>query len=435
MTRFLSPENPNLGDAPAWYDDVRHIWLPYTQMKTTATPLPVASTEGSRITLSDGRELIDGIASWWTACHGYNHPHIRQALIEQLATMPHVMLGGLVHEPALRLARRLADLTPGSLERVFFSESGSVSVEVAMKIAIQYHRQRGHAGRTRFVSFLGGYHGDTLGTMAVADPEEGMHSLFKGVLREEKVVTLPRTPDEMREFASALVRERDSIAAVLIEPRVQGAGGMLFHDPEVLQGIRRACDEADVLLIADEIFVGFGRLGELFACNSAGVVPDIMTLSKALTGGTLPLAATVVAREVFAAFWSERSEDALMHGPTYMGNALACAAANASLDLFETEDRVEEARSMESTLEEHLAPLRNVAGVRDVRCLGAIGVVQLEKPGDLESLKARFVREGVWVRPFRDIVYVTPALNMNEADLHTLLGAVDRGVRGHLSGG
>lgn len=432
MTRFLSPENPNLRDAPAWYDDVRHIWLPYTQMKTTATPLPVASTQGSRITLSDGRELIDGIASWWTACHGYNHPHIRAALTEQLQAMPHVMLGGLVHEPALRLARRLAELTPGSLERVFFSESGSVSVEVAMKIAIQYQRQRGHAGRTRFVSFLGGYHGDTLGTMAVADPEEGMHALFKGVLREEKVVSLPRTPEQMREFTNALMRERESIAAVLIEPRVQGAGGMLFHDAEVLQGIRRACDKADVLLIADEIFVGFGRLGELFACEGAGVTPDIMTLSKALTGGTLPLAATVVAREVFAAFWSERSEDALMHGPTYMGNALACAAANASLDLFEREGRVEQARSMESELEAGLAPLRKVAGVRDVRCLGAIGVVQLEEAGDLEALKARFIQEGVWVRPFRDIVYVTPALNIDEADLHTLLVAVERGVREHL---
>ena len=432
MTRLLSPANPNLGDAPAWYDDVSHVWLPYTQMKTTAAPLPVASTRGSRITLSDGRELIDGIASWWTACHGYNHPHIRAVLTEQLATMPHVMLGGLVHEPALRLARRLADITPGNLERVFFSESGSVSVEVAMKIAIQYQRQRGHTGRTRFVSFLGGYHGDTLGTMAVADPEEGMHALFNGVLREEVVVALPRTPDEMHAFSSALLRDRDSIAAVLIEPRVQGAGGMLFHDPEVLRGVRKACDEADVLMIADEIFVGFGRLGALFACESADVTPDIMTLSKALTGGTLPLAATVVAGDVFAAFWSERTQDALMHGPTYMGNALACAAANASLDLFEQEPRVEQARAMQAILELGLAPLRRVAGVRDVRCLGAIGVVQLDEPGDLEKLKADFIRQGVWVRPFRDIVYVTPALNIDAGDLDALLEAVRRGVAEHL---
>ena len=317
-----------------------HIWLPYTQMKTTPAPLAAARTEGSRIILADGRVLIDGIASWWTACHGYNHPHIAAAVAQQLQIMPHVMLGGLVHEPALTLAARLAALLPGDLSRVFFSESGSVAVEVAMKMATQYWLNQNIRGRTKFVAFKGGYHGDTLATMAVCDPEEGMHALFAGALPEHFINDLPRYEASMAALEALLERHAGEIAGILVEPLVQGAGGMIFHDPQVLRRLRAAADRFGTLLIFDEIFTGFGRTGTMFACEAGDVVPDIITLGKGLTGGTLPLAATVASAKIFDAFWSDDAAKALMHGPTYMGNALACAAANASLDLFETEPRL-----------------------------------------------------------------------------------------------
>ncbi|MEM6959091.1 MAG: adenosylmethionine--8-amino-7-oxononanoate transaminase [Myxococcota bacterium] len=421
--------HPLVSEAPPWYEaGLPHIWLPYTQMKTTPAPLPVRSASGSRITLSNGRELIDGIASWWTACHGYAHPALVAAMQAQLAQLPHMMFGGLVHEPALKLAARLAQLLPGDLSRTFFSDSGSVSVEVAMKVAIQHHRQAGHRERNRFVSFLGGYHGDTLGTMAVADPEEGMHALFRPVLRREHVVPLPKTPATQADFARFLQREKD-IAAVVIEPRVQGAGGMRFHSAETLRAIADACTKAGVLLIADEIFVAFGRTGSLFACETAGVTPDIITLSKALTGGMSPLAATVVRESVAESFWSDDPMDALMHGPTYMAHALGCAAANASLDLFEREPRIAQVAAIEAQLREGLEPLRELHNVADVRVLGAIGVVQLEDPGDLEHWKLALLKEGVWVRPFRDILYLTPALTIDESDLEALIGAIGRVLR------
>ncbi|MEM9189518.1 MAG: adenosylmethionine--8-amino-7-oxononanoate transaminase [Myxococcota bacterium] len=426
----VPPPHPLLSAVPEWYaHGLPHIWLPYTQMATTPAPLPVRSVLGSRIVLEDGRELIDGIASWWTACHGYRHPRLVEAMKAQLDAVPHVMFGGLVHAPALRLASRLAALLPGDLSRVFFSESGSVSVEVAMKVALQYHRLRGRPERHRFVSFLGGYHGDTLGTMAVADPEEGMHTLFQHVLRKEQVVPLPSTAAEVAEFRAMLLRERDEIAAVLIEPLVQGAGGMRFHSVDMLRAIAAACRDADVLFIADEIFVAFGRTGAMFATAEADVTPDIITLSKALTGGTAPLAATVVREELADAFWTDDPEDALMHGPTYMGHALGCAAANASLDLFESEPRLVEARAMETRLEEGLGDLRSLERVVDVRCRGAIGVVQLEHLADVESWKQALIRAGVWVRPFGNIVYVTPALNIPDEDLTTLLEGVAATVR------
>jgi adenosylmethionine-8-amino-7-oxononanoate aminotransferase len=305
-------------------------------MKTAPAPLAVARTEGARIILEDGRELVDGIASWWTACHGYNHPHIRQAVSEQLARAPHVMFGGLAHEPAYRLATRLAKLLPGDLDHVFFAESGSVAVEIAMKMALQFWINRGVEGRTRFVSFLGGYHGDTLATMTICDPEEGMHGLFAGVMPSQHVVALPRDADSEAALDRLLADKGHEIAGIIVEPRVQGAGGMLLHDDEVLRTLRRVADRHGQLLIFDEIFTGFGRTGDLFACTGSKVIPDIVTLSKALTGGTLPLSAAISCRKVFDAFWSDDAGAALMHGPTYMANPLACAAANASLDLFET---------------------------------------------------------------------------------------------------
>jgi adenosylmethionine---8-amino-7-oxononanoate aminotransferase len=415
----------NIEGLPDWYAaGLGHIWLPYAQMRTARPPLPVCRTQGCRIVLSDGRELIDGIASWWTACHGYNHPHIRVAVERQLALMPHVMFGGLTHEPALTLARRLAELLPGDLSRVFFSESGSVAVEIAMKMAVQFWLNRGMVGRTRFVAFRGGYHGDTTGPMAVCDPDSGMHALFAGLLPQHFIVDLPQDEESEAALAQLLDRHAGEIAGILVEPLVQGAGGMLFHDVAVLRRLRAAADRHDLLLIFDEIFTGFGRTGSLFACQAAAVVPDIITLSKALTGGTLPLAATVATSKVFEAFWSEDPARALMHGPTYMGNALACAAANASLDLFEREPRLRQIADIAQALAQGLAPCRGMPGVKDVRVQGAIGVVELERIDNLGALRARFVAEGVFIRPFGTTVYLTPAYTISPEELATLTGAV-----------
>ena len=416
---------------PAWYETgLPHIWLPYTQMKTANPPLAAELTRGSRIVLADGRELVDGIASWWTAVHGYNHPHIVGALRAQAAAMPHVMLGGLVHEPVLTLAARLCAITPGNLERVFFSDSGSVAVEVAMKMAVQYWLNRNIRGRTKFLAFRGGYHGDTIGTMAVCDPEEGMHSLFTGLLPEHHVVDLPRDEASIAAFDAFLERHAHALAGIMVEPLVQGAGGMLFHEPAVLRRLRAAADRYELLLVFDEIFTGFGRTGTLFACEQAQVAPDILTLGKALTGGAVPLAATLASARVFDAFWSDDPAHALMHGPTFMGNALACAAANASLDLFEREDRLAAAAAISAGLQEGLRPCLGLDHVRDVRVKGAIGVVELDRIANLNDLKARLVAEGVWVRPFRNIVYLTPALTIGAADLKTLTDAVVKVVAG-----
>jgi adenosylmethionine-8-amino-7-oxononanoate aminotransferase len=395
-------------------------------MKTARAPLPVRSASGVRLTLEDGRELIDGLASWWTACHGYGHPHIAEAVRRQLELMPHVMFGGLAHEPAYRLATRLAALLPGSLDHVFFAESGSVAVEIAMKMALQAWINRGVAGRTRFLAFRGGYHGDTLATMTVCDPEEGMHALFAGVLPAQLIADLPVDAASTAALDALLAREGGTIAAMLVEPLVQGAGGMLFHTPEVLKTLRKLADRHGVLLIFDEIFTGFGRTGTMFAMQQAGIEPDIVTLSKALTGGTLPLSAAIASREVFDAFWSDDPGAALMHGPTYMANPLACAAANASLDLFETGDWAESVARIETGLAAGLAPARGLPGVADVRVMGAIGVVAFAAPVDVGGLCARFAALGVWVRPMGQVVYLTPALVMNDTDLARLTGAVVR---------
>ncbi|WP_241083652.1 adenosylmethionine--8-amino-7-oxononanoate transaminase [Achromobacter xylosoxidans] len=402
----------------------RHIWLPYAQMKTATPPLPVVRSHGSRLELADGRQLIDGVASWWTACHGYNHPHIARALREQLDAMPHVMFGGLTHEPALTLARRLAGLLGPGLDRVFYTDSGSVAVEVAMKMAVQFWLNQGERGRSRFLAFRGGYHGDTLGTMAVCDPDEGMHSLFRGMLAEHDIVDLPRDDAAMARLDAFLETRGPQLAGILVEPLMQGAGGMLLHEPQVLRRLRRLADRHGLLLIFDEIFTGFGRTGTMFAFEQAGARPDIITLSKALTGGTLPLAATVASSRVFDAFWSDDPSHALMHGPTFMGNAMACAAANASLDLFESEPRLAQAQALSVALARGLAPCRELPWVRDVRVLGAIGVVELDRIEDREALKRRLVEAGVWVRPFGNVVYLTPALTIAADELDTLMRAV-----------
>jgi adenosylmethionine-8-amino-7-oxononanoate aminotransferase len=415
---------------PGWYaGGLEHIWLPYAQMKTATPPLPVVATQGSRIVLADGRKLVDGIASWWTACHGYNHPHIQQSVARQIKKMPHVMFGGLVHEPAMTLAQRLVRLLPGDLTRVFFSDSGSVAVEVALKMAVQYWINRGVNGRSRFIAFKGGYHGDTTGAMAVSDAEDGMHSLFAGLLPQNYIIELPDNDKSTAALDSFLAQRADDIAGIIVEPMVQGAGGMRFHDAAVLKALRMLADKYDVLLIFDEIFTGFGRTGTMFACEAASVKPEIITLSKALTGGTLPLAATVATKKVFDAFWSDDPKKGLMHGPTYMGNALACAAANASLDLFEREPRLQQVADVSAGLLQGLGSCRNLPGVKDVRVTGAIGVVEMERIENVNALRARFVEEGVFVRPFGHVIYLTPAYTITSDELKMLTDAVVKVVR------
>ena len=417
------------GEGPAWYQTgIAHVWLPYAQMKAVRPPLPVVRTQGCRIVLADGRELVDGIASWWTACHGYNHPHIREAVERQLTLMPHVMFGGLAHEQALTLARRLAARMPGDLTRVFFSDSGSVAVEVAMKMAVQFWLNQGVRTRKKFLAFTRAYHGDTTGAMAVSDSDVGMHAMFRGLLPEQYVIDLPENAESAAALARFLERHADELAGIIVEPLVQGAGGMRFHDPPVLRRLRDAADRYQLLLIFDEIFTGFGRTGTLFACETADVTPDIVTLSKALTGGTLPLAATLARARVFDEFWSDDPKHALMHGPTFMANPLGCAAANASLDLFESEPRLQQVAAIASTLERGLAPCRDLPGVKEVRVKGAIGVVELERIDDLDGLCARFLGEGVFVRPFGSIVYLTPAFTIGEDELARLTDAVTKVV-------
>jgi adenosylmethionine-8-amino-7-oxononanoate aminotransferase len=425
-------KNKGIGVSPDWYaTGIERTWLPYAQMKTAAPPLAVVATHGCRIMLADGRELIDGIASWWTACHGYNHPHIRAAVERQLAEMPHVMFGGMVHEPALTLARRLTELlAPSGLDRVFFSDSGSVAVEVALKMAVQYWINKGVRGRNKIVAFRGGYHGDTSGAMAVSDPEGSMHAAFRGLLPEQILVDLPVDAESAAALDTVLAQWADKIAAIIVEPLVQGAGGMRFHAPRVLHTLRALADRYELLLIFDEIFTGFLRTGAMFAFQDAGVAPDIVTLSKALTGGTLPLAATVASRKVFEAFWSDDPTKALMHGPTFMANPLACAAANASLDLFEREPRRDQVAKISAALRHGLEPCRTLPGIKDVRVKGAIGVVELDHIENLNGLRQRFIAEGVFVRPFGTVIYLAPAFTIAEDELGSLIDAIRRVLAG-----
>lgn len=401
-----------------------HIWLPYTQMQNAAEPLRASHTAGSRIILDDGRELIDAVASWWTACHGYNHPHIVMAMEKQLHAMPHVMFGGLVHEPAEKLAARLAVMLPGPLNRVFFADSGSVAVEVAMKMAVQFGLNQRDTGRTRFLSFRDGYHGDTLAAMSVTDPDEGMHSLFRGYLPEQVIAPIPRDEASSAAFRQLLDEHRHEIAAVIVEPLVQCAGGMKMHDGATLKVIADAAKDAGVLLICDEIAVNFGRAGTLFAHTQAGIAPDIICLGKALTGGAINLAATVATADVFDAFLSDQAEAALMHGPTYMGSPLACAAANASLDLFDSEPRLQQVATIEAQLKRDLAPLTSLPGVVDIRIKGAIGAIEVADLHNLDWLKAQFVATGIWLRPFGNVIYTMPPFTITPDELSAITGAI-----------
>jgi adenosylmethionine-8-amino-7-oxononanoate aminotransferase len=403
----------------------QHIWLPYTQMQTAPVSQAVVGAEGCRIRLADGRELIDGISSWWSACHGYGHPHIQQAVEKQLKTLPHIMFGGLAHEPAYRLAKRLIDFTPAGLNRVFFADSGSVAVEVAMKMAVQYWRNQHKPNKTKFVCFRNGYHGDTLGAMSLSDPEQNYHHAFRNALQMQFLVDIPTDEYMFADFDSLLKDWGNQIAGCIIEPLVQGAGGMKFHSADILAEIRRICAKHQVLFIADEIATGFGRTGYLFACDEAGICPDIMTLGKALTGGTMTLAATLATEEIFAAFLGDSIENAFMHGPTYMANPLACAAANASLDLFEQEPRLAQVEQIESQLRRELEPCQHLKGVVDVRVKGAIGVVQLDAATmDIAWFRKRFLELGVWLRPIEDIIYIAPPFVIATEELSALTLAI-----------
>ncbi|MFD6419470.1 adenosylmethionine--8-amino-7-oxononanoate transaminase [Streptomyces sp. NPDC060194] len=410
--------------------DRKHVWHPYGPMPGRQEPLVVESASGVRLRLADGRELVDGMASWWSAIHGYNHPVLNAAAVGQLGRMSHVMFGGLTHEPAVRLAKRLVDITPEGLEHVFLCDSGSVSVEVAVKMALQYQRSLGRPEKHRLLTWRGGYHGDTWQPMSVCDPEGGMHGLWAGRLPRQVFVDAP--PAEYDEAYAELLRaavaaHAGELAAVIVEPVVQGAGGMRFHDPAYLRVLREACDAHDVLLVLDEIATGFGRTGSLFAAGHAGVSPDVMCLGKALTGGYLTMAATLCSARVAGGI-SRGEVPVLAHGPTFMGNPLAAAVALASVDLLLDQDWQAQVERIGEGLRAGLAPLAGAPGVRDVRVLGAVGVVQLAAEVDTVRATAAAVREGVWLRPFRDLIYTMPPYVTEDADVARICRAVAAAV-------
>ncbi|MFZ2113128.1 MAG: adenosylmethionine--8-amino-7-oxononanoate transaminase [Solirubrobacteraceae bacterium] len=416
--------------------DRRHVWHPYSALPGEPRPLPVVSAEGVRLRLADGRELIDGMSSWWCAIHGYRHPALDAAVREQLERMAHVMFGGLTHKPAIRLAERLVEIAPEGLQHVFFADTGSVSVEVAIKMALQYQRATGHLERTRLLTIRGGYHGDTFGAMSVCDPVGGMHSMFSDVLAEQ--IFAERPPDGFDApldeawavgVSELLAAHAHELAAVIVEPVVQGAGGMRFHSPACVSLLRGLCDKHELLLLLDEIATGFGRTGSMFACEHAQVLPDIMCVGKALTGGYMTLAATLCTSEVANAV-SAGEGGALMHGPTFMANPLACAVALASLDLLAEGDWSEDVARIERGLRAGLEPARELQGVLDVRVLGAIGVMQLDHEVNVACATAVAVERGVWLRPFRDLIYAMPPYVIKDDDLVQLTDAIAAAAAG-----
>ncbi|WP_436500857.1 adenosylmethionine--8-amino-7-oxononanoate transaminase [Actinokineospora sp. HUAS TT18] len=406
--------------------DRAHVWHPYGPMPGTQDPLVVREAQGVRLTLADGRELVDGMSSWWAAIHGYRNPVLDAALADQAGKMSHVMFGGLTHEPAVRLAARLVEITPAPLQHVFLCDSGSVGVEVAIKMCLQYWRSIGNPAKTKLLTWRGGYHGDTFNPMSVCDPEGGMHSLWRGILPVQVFAEAPPAEfdhDYVAHLASMIETHADELAAVIVEPVVQGAGGMRFHDPRYLHVLRELCLTHDVLLVFDEIATGFGRTGELFAADHAGVSPDVMCVGKALTGGYLSMAATLCTSKIADGI-SQGEVPVLAHGPTFMGNPLASAVALASIDLLLAQDWRGTVKRIETELTAGLAPARDLPGVRDVRVLGAIGVVQLDRPVDMAAATEAAVGVGVWLRPFRDLIYTMPPFISTTEDIAKIAAGV-----------
>lgn len=410
--------------------DKRHIWHPYT---SATHPLPcyeVVGAEGVELELATGEKLVDGMSSWWAAVHGYNHPLLNQAAHKQIDAFSHVMFGGITHQPAIDLCRRLIDMTPDGLNRVFLADSGSVAVEVAIKMALQYWACQGRAQKTKLLAPRNGYHGDTFAAMSVCDPINGMHSLFQKSLIEHFFAPAPQTrfdqtwnADDILPMREILEKHHHEIAALILEPVVQGAGGMRLYHPEYVKACRQLCDEYNVLLICDEIATGFGRTGKLFACDHAQISPDILCLGKALTGGYLTMAATLCTDEV-AEGTCVGSPGVFMHGPTYMGNALACAVANASIDLILEGAWEQQIPSIEKQLRAELTPLLKYESVSDIRVLGAIGVVEMKQPVDVAEIQKRFVEQGVWIRPFGKLIYIMPPYIIQPEQLRKLTSAI-----------
>ncbi|MBE4325815.1 adenosylmethionine--8-amino-7-oxononanoate transaminase [Vibrio parahaemolyticus] len=414
--------------------DRQHIWHPYTSTLTPLTCYPVASANGVYIKLEDGTELVDGMSSWWSTIHGYNHPHLNQAAHQQIDQVSHVMFGGITHQPAISLCKKLLSLAPNNLEHVFLGDSGSVAVEVSLKMALQYWHAKGER-RPKFLTLRHGYHGDTFAAMSVTDPDNSMHSLYKGFLPEHIFAESPTCgywdewkPEDLADFEHKIDSHHQELAAVILEPIVQGAGGMRIYHPEFLKGVRRLCDKYDLLLIADEIATGFGRTGKLFACEHADIQPDILCVGKALTGGYMTLSATLASKHV-ADTVCGGDAGCFMHGPTFMGNPLACAVATASLELIEQGDWQQQTQQIEMLFSELLPKLEEYDLVKNTRWLGAIGVVETHRPVNMETIQALFVEHGVWIRPFGNLIYMMPPFISKPEDIEKLINAIDAALQ------
>ncbi|TOG37718.1 adenosylmethionine--8-amino-7-oxononanoate transaminase [Vibrio parahaemolyticus] len=414
--------------------DRHHIWHPYTSTLTPLTCYPVASANGVNIKLEDGTELVDGMSSWWSTIHGYNHPHLNQAAHQQIDQVSHVMFGGITHQPAISLCKKLLSLAPNNLEHVFLADSGSVAVEVSLKMALQYWHAKGER-RPKFLTLRHGYHGDTFAAMSVTDPDNSMHSLYKGFLPEHIFAQSPTCgywdewkPEDLADFEHKIDSHHQELAAVILEPIVQGAGGMRIYHPEFLKGVRRLCDKYDLLLIADEIATGFGRTGKLFACEHADIQPDILCVGKALTGGYMTLSATLASKHV-ADTVCGGDAGCFMHGPTFMGNPLACAVATASLELIEQGDWQQQTQQIEMLFSELLPKLEEYDLVKNTRWLGAIGVVETHRPVNMETIQALFVEHGVWIRPFGKLIYMMPPFISKPEDIEKLIDAIDAALQ------
>lgn len=416
---------------PAWVTEGKaHIWPPYTQEKIAADPVPIVGANGSYLVTNKGEKLLDGIASWWSMCHGYQHPKIVGAIKDQADTLSHVMMAGIAHEPAYRLAKKLVDMTPKGLEKVFFSDSGSVAVEVAMKMAFQYWHNQGHDQRNKFISFTGGYHGDTMGAMSLADPEDGMHKPFSKFMPKQYVMDIPTSEYSLAEFEQTVAAIAHTVAGMVIEPLLQGAGGIKTYSPDILAALYQIAKKYDILFIADEIATGFGRTGMMFACEEASITPDILCVGKALTGGHIGMAATVATMSVYDAFYSDELFHAFMHGPTYMGNPLACAAALASLELIEENDCLSRVSEIELMIHAGLCPFEQHPKVSDIRLKGAVGAIELTDVNwnDMFALRQFFLEQGLWLRPFGNILYTMPPYTITNDEMEHILSVMIQGL-------